>query len=230
VVFHAESAAPGRYPFEVTYTDDVGQAAAATYTAVVLAPPAAGEVRLALASEEDAALVDPVGAARVPGAGELSLGSVGAPEHGEVSAEGGPGGLLRYQPEAGWSGRVAWTAEVCDQVGQCASVAYVIDIAPGPGSLSESEYGDGELGDGGGGDGSGEDGGGSGGNGDGGIGNGGEAGSLPVTGPSLEPGTYVGLGLASAGLVLAGCVLLVAWRRRRDPGRVALGRPGGEGL
>ncbi|MDR0593221.1 MAG: InlB B-repeat-containing protein, partial [Bifidobacteriaceae bacterium] len=37
VVFHAESAAPGRYPFEVTYTDDVGQAAAATYTAVVLA-------------------------------------------------------------------------------------------------------------------------------------------------------------------------------------------------
>ncbi|MDR0627937.1 MAG: hypothetical protein LBG11_11915, partial [Bifidobacteriaceae bacterium] len=99
VIYQAETATPAHYPFEVTYTDNLGQTAVATYIAWVLAKPTAAAVHLELTSDSGELLVDPVGAAWVDGAGTLVVDQVVQPAHGSVVTGGD--GELRYVPPCG---------------------------------------------------------------------------------------------------------------------------------
>ncbi|MDR2454377.1 MAG: hypothetical protein LBD51_07530, partial [Bifidobacteriaceae bacterium] len=211
VIYHAEDAPAGRYPFEVTYTDDLGQTAVASYTAVVLARPASAEIRLSLASDQDHAVVDPVAAAAAPGAGTLAIGQISPPAHGLVAPDGAAG-LLRYTPEPGFAGEVEFAVTVRDEVGQEATITYLIDIAPAaPENGEDEDQAEGEDEP----EGEQPDGGETGDNGsdnesDSGDDESGPAGPLALTGPA----GHVALGLGALALIAAGLWLLAVARRR----------------
>ncbi|MDR3360317.1 MAG: hypothetical protein LBO20_06680, partial [Bifidobacteriaceae bacterium] len=202
VTYRAGDAPPGRHEFAVTSTDDVGQSVTATYAAVVLAPPATKTVEVELATDQDSAVVDPVSDAAAPGVGDLGLGAVTPPAHGAVSGEGLDGGRLRYRPEVGKTGSFEWTATVCDEVGQCGVITYLVHVR----ELKDDDQDDGDDHSDKGGD-TGE-GGGPGGEAGDGAGQSPAAGDsgdgLPRTGPALGAGGYIWLMALAAALAAAG--------------------------
>jgi uncharacterized repeat protein (TIGR02543 family) len=194
IVYHAEDAAPGRYTFEVTYTDDLGQTGTATFTAWVLAAPSPATVVVDVAFGQETPLLDPVSVARVDGAGDLVVSEVIQPAHGTVSPDGDG---YRYTPEAGYSGQDTWSAVVCDQIGQCATVTYTMQVAPKP--ITPTTPGTPTTPSGSGGSG------------------GSGSGDLPFTGPSLEPAAYAGLAAAMLTLITVGLAMIRARRRVQVP-------------
>ncbi|MFC4223772.1 Ig-like domain-containing protein [Lysinibacter cavernae] len=132
VIYEAGNATPGKYSFVVRYTDNVGQTADATFTAIVQAKPVGKNINLTVPYGTERVIVDPVGAVTGENLQPLTAESFGQPNEGTVTLD--HTGVLIFQPAAGFAGVANFTARVADDLGQSVQVAVTISVSAAPSS------------------------------------------------------------------------------------------------
>ncbi|MDR1443070.1 MAG: InlB B-repeat-containing protein [Bifidobacteriaceae bacterium] len=126
VIYDATGAAAGEYPFVVEYTDDLGQSARVTYIPVVQWAPSGTGRRIVVPDDRTPVLVDVFGDVTGAGLRALSAGSITQADHGVVTVTGV--GQVRYLPALGWSGATSFSVQVCDDLNQCVTLTYAVDV------------------------------------------------------------------------------------------------------
>ncbi len=130
VIFEAIGAAAGTYPFEVTYTDNVGQQTIAKYEATVQARPIGTGKTIEVEYGTQSVAIDPIGDSIGVNLRALAAADVTAATWGVASIVTGQGGtqLVVYTPANGWSGRDSFSVTVTDDLGQTVTLGYTVTV------------------------------------------------------------------------------------------------------
>ncbi|WGD37114.1 fibronectin type III domain-containing protein [Lysinibacter sp. HNR] len=133
VSFDADGLEPGVYTFDVTYRDDKGMEAAATYRVTVQAPPAGSGKDFTVRQGTTEIVLDPLSDAVGVNLQGLTEANLGAPGSGKVRIVTGPGGdtMVAYIPEEGWVGTTSFTVTVYDDLGQSVTLTYTVTVTEG---------------------------------------------------------------------------------------------------
>ncbi len=132
VVFDGAGAAPGEYPFEVTFTDDLGQTVTASYAVTVQAKPTAtgGTAIVPLGGGhvfDTGVAADP----RVPGA-SISDAVISTPPAGGATATAQPDGTVAFDAGSAHAGTYTFEATFTDDLGQTVTVAFTVTVQADP--------------------------------------------------------------------------------------------------
>lgn len=123
--YAAGKAAPGKYTFVITYTDNVGQKVTATYEVVVQEAPKGKGFAVTLKSDTDRATFDPIGDTTGTKLRALTEADLVQPGHGKIALKKG---LVVYTPEAGFFGTTTFQVTVTDNLGQSVVLTYTVKI------------------------------------------------------------------------------------------------------
>lgn len=132
VAFDGAGAAPGEYPFEVTFTDDLGQTVTASYTVTVQAKPTAtgGTAIVPLGGGhvfDTGAAADP----RVAGS-SISDAVISTPPAGGATATAQLDGTVAFDAGSAPAGTYVFEATFTDDLGQTVTVAFSVSVQADP--------------------------------------------------------------------------------------------------